>query len=570
MKYARLVELAHGHRIRIRVYKIAYLMYDDFFLVPYGKCVTIFIKVEINKMDKQLIILDEEINRKRACRDIDGMLEDSMKLRRLAHAQQCPAYEALAYYYSTLCHYLKKENAQAIRDCLAGITVCKEDEDCAKAYILLSNFSGVLYSDQDNLLSGLQQFLNAYYKTLEYPKLHLRHLILNNLGTMFIKVEDFDNALKYLKEGFKERRENRIPVDRSDAVLITNIIIAYAQLGQHESIPAWQRLFIEHQQEMGIPSPFLNYVLSLAFMADYNGDDTALYKHVDEILTLSEQEQDVNNTFQLLSFLFDICLRKQDRCLCDKVYQKMETLVQLADNPLMRARLSNQYIRLLSTFADEQLRDALVENYQLNLLAKREEQKRGRQSLALKMELEESQYQQKKILAQNEKLRYTSELDGFTGIYHKKAFEEHARQLMKKVDADSWGALLILDVDQFKEVNDTYGHLVGDEAILHIVDIMKHVLRPGDIAGRIGGDEFSIYLNGIQEEAQLQHVIDTLLGRIRTIRLPQLQKTLTMSIGCCLIEHAHVCFHDVYERSDQALYRAKEKGRNQAVVYTTA
>ena len=85
------------------------------------------------------------------------------------------------------------------------------------------------------------------------------------------------------------------------------------------------------------------------------------------------------------------------------------------------------------------------------------------------------------------------------------------------------------------------------------------MLRPDDIAGRIGGEEFSIYLNGIQDEAQLQHVIDTLLERIRTIRLPQLQKTLTISIGCCLVEHAQVCFHDVYERSDQALYRARKK-----------
>ena len=65
-------------------------------------------------MDKQMFILDEEIKRKRACRDVDGMQEDSRELLRLAHAQQCPAYEALAYYYSTLCHYLKKENALAI------------------------------------------------------------------------------------------------------------------------------------------------------------------------------------------------------------------------------------------------------------------------------------------------------------------------------------------------------------------------------------------------------------------------------------------------------------------------
>lgn len=518
-------------------------------------------------MNEQLKFLDEEIKRKRACNDLEGMQMDSMKLRNLAHAQHDPAYEATAYYYSTLCHYLKKENAQAMRDCLSGITLCTKEETCAEAYILLSNFSGVLYCDQDNLLSGLQQFLNAYYTSLEHPEIRLRHLVLNNLGTLFIKVEDFENALKCLREGFEERRKNLIPMDPSDAVLITNITIAYAQLDQHEEIPVWQKLYEEHRGEMGVPEPFLNYLLTLAFMDDYHKDDDSLQRHVDEILKLTNQERDVNNTFQLLSFLFDICLKKKERVLCDKVYRKMEKLVRLLDNPLMLARLSNQYIRLLDEFGDARLKDALVENYRLNLQAKKEEQKRGRQSLALKMELEESQYQQKKIMAQNEKLRYTSELDGFTGIFHKKAFQEHAAELMKKANADNWGALLILDIDHFKQVNDTYGHLVGDEAILRIVNIMKQVLRFDDIAGRIGGDEFSIYVCELHEETQVQCIMNTILQRVRDIRIPKLDMRLTMSIGCCLVKDEHSGFTDIYRCSDLALYKAKEKGRNQAYLY---
>ncbi|MCR0325865.1 GGDEF domain-containing protein [[Clostridium] innocuum] len=517
-------------------------------------------------MDEQLKILDEEIKKKRACNDLEGMQTYSAELRKLSHAKHNRTYEALAYYYSTLYHYLKKENAQAMRDCLSGLSLCENDEACCEAYILLSNFSGVLYSDQDNLLSGLQQFLNAYYKSLEHPKLHLHHLILNNLGTLFIKVEDFDNALKYLQEGYEERRKNKIPFDRSDAVLITNITIAYAQLKRFDQIPPWQRLFEENSEKMGVSSPFLNYLLTLAYMDAYHNDFKALQQHVREIVSITNQEQDVNNTFQLLSFLFDICLTKKDRSLCDHVYQKMEHLVSLVDNPLMLARLSNQYIRLLSEFKDEKLKDALLENYQLNLQAKKEEQKRGRQSLALKMELEESQYQQKKIMAQNERLRYTSELDGFTGIYHKKAFQEHADELIKKVNQHNWGALLILDIDHFKEVNDTYGHLAGDEAILRIVDIMKKVLQTGDICGRIGGDEFSIFLCGLAQEAQVQKIMQSILKQVHEIRLPGLDMTLTMSIGCCLIQKP-CSFTHIYRYSDQALYKAKEKGRNQAYLY---
>ena len=98
-------------------------------------------------MDEQLKILDEEIKKKRACNDLEGMQTYSAELRKLSHAKHNRTYEALAYYYSTLYHYLKKENAQAMRDCLSGLSLCENDEACCEAYILLSNFSGVLYSD---------------------------------------------------------------------------------------------------------------------------------------------------------------------------------------------------------------------------------------------------------------------------------------------------------------------------------------------------------------------------------------------------------------------------------------
>lgn len=519
----------------------------------------------MNKYE-QLKLLDEKIKEKRARNDLEGIQKDSIELRTLAHQDNNHLYEAFSYYYSAFYHYMKKENSLAIRDSLAGIALCNT-EQCIEAYMLLSNISGVINSDQDNLLTGLEHFLNAYYKSIEHPEIHLHHLILNNLGTLFIKVEDFQNALKCLIAGYKERRKQRIPMDQADAILITNIAIAYAQLEQYDNIPFWLKTFQAHKEEMQIPLPYLNHLLTLIYMDYHTDDDILLQKHVEEALELTYQERDANNLFQLLSFIFHICIKKKNRKLCDKIYEKMKNTVCQINSPLMYARLSNDYIHLLSEFDDAMLKEALIENYHLNLQARQEEQKREQQSLKLKMELMENQYQQKKIIEQNEKLLYTSELDLFTGIYHKKAFQEHAAELIKKVNADTWGALLILDIDHFKQVNDTYGHFIGDKAILCIVDRMKQVLHNNDIIGRIGGDEFSIFFCSVQDEIQVQKNMDAILEHIHSIQISDFNITFTVSIGCYLIKDAACEFNNAFQNCDKALYQAKKQGRNKACFY---
>ncbi len=128
-------------------------------------------------------------------------------------------------------------------------------------------------------------------------------------------------------------------------------------------------------------------------------------------------------------------------------------------------------------------------------------------------------------------------------------------------------SLLILDLDFFKKVNDTLGHLAGDAALVHVTGIIQKSLRQYDILGRIGGEEFAVFLSNTTVEKSLE-----IAERIRSsVELNCLHYegqdiALTVSIGQTTLG-CNTLFNQLYDQADQALFRAKNSGRNQVVSY---
>jgi diguanylate cyclase (GGDEF)-like protein len=154
-----------------------------------------------------------------------------------------------------------------------------------------------------------------------------------------------------------------------------------------------------------------------------------------------------------------------------------------------------------------------------------------------------------------------AETDGLTGLLNRRAFEEVLRQEIRGLDgskADT--ALLLLDIDQFKAINDDLGHLAGDEVIRRVSAVLRSTARPADVLARFGGDEFVIllrHLNGMQAMAvaeRFRFEIAALQG------LPQ-GLTITASAGISFL-HGMDSPYSVIGRADEALYRSKSDGRN--------
>ena len=153
--------------------------------------------------------------------------------------------------------------------------------------------------------------------------------------------------------------------------------------------------------------------------------------------------------------------------------------------------------------------------------------------------------------------------DPLTALYNRRALEVRGQRLLENVSQARPGALLLMDIDNFKLVNDLYGHSAGDRLLVALSEIIRGALPTGSLAARLGGDEFVVLLNDTSSE-HLLAVGSTLREAFHatasaTFSTPQ---PVTLSIGASLFSQPPSSLAELIERSDAALYESKRGGRN--------
>lgn len=154
--------------------------------------------------------------------------------------------------------------------------------------------------------------------------------------------------------------------------------------------------------------------------------------------------------------------------------------------------------------------------------------------------------------------------DGLTGLLNWKTFQEKAGSLLVTGKA---GALLVVDTDDFKSVNDTYGHLAGDRALQQTATALAKAFRPQDLVGRLGGDEFAICIDGEIDYDRLAQACAAIVGDGVSFTDQQDDShTVTLSIGGVELHGKADSYQSAYRQADKALYRAKADGKNRYVI----
>ncbi|MBI1889345.1 MAG: GGDEF domain-containing protein [Burkholderiales bacterium] len=161
--------------------------------------------------------------------------------------------------------------------------------------------------------------------------------------------------------------------------------------------------------------------------------------------------------------------------------------------------------------------------------------------------------------------------DHLTGLLNRKCFDDKIMKIIlslsaaNKRNADkAQYCLAVLDIDHFKRVNDTYGHLMGDEVLLHFSQCMNETFREYDLLFRVGGEEFVVVLRNVETE-QAKTVMERFRRAVETRYFPQVGQ-ITTSIGVTFI-HPNDLPGTIIDRADQALYYCKENGRNRVAFY---
>lgn len=168
---------------------------------------------------------------------------------------------------------------------------------------------------------------------------------------------------------------------------------------------------------------------------------------------------------------------------------------------------------------------------------------------------------------QKEKLLNQAQHDPLTGIYNKVAINSIIDSCIKDNSNGVNQAMFILDIDFFKNINDTYGHLTGDRVLSEVARALKNSTRSSDYIGRIGGDEFVVFLPEVISENAAVKKAEKILEQLNQLRPFKNEMNLTASIGIAMTSSSDDSFVNLYENADKALYAQKNNGRNGYTLY---
>lgn len=165
------------------------------------------------------------------------------------------------------------------------------------------------------------------------------------------------------------------------------------------------------------------------------------------------------------------------------------------------------------------------------------------------------------------RLELISTRDGMTGVYNRRHWEqllsiEYENALRYRRSS----TLLLIDIDHFKQINDTYGHDVGDKAIIAVTQYLQLTLRVSDVIGRFGGDEFAVIMSGTSPESAVA-AMDRVHERLENLRLDNAASlSVQISVGIAPFNTAMKDYQAWLKAADMALYKAKKAGRNRTEV----
>lgn len=170
---------------------------------------------------------------------------------------------------------------------------------------------------------------------------------------------------------------------------------------------------------------------------------------------------------------------------------------------------------------------------------------------------------ERRMISKMRQLSQEAKLDAMTGVYNRMEMERQVQEFFA-VSENKDSTFFMLDIDNFKRINDRYGHGRGDEAIKTVADTLQSMFREDDLICRMGGDEFAVFVRTRLDKARLLRRLEQMCAKLK-IQIEDSE--VTCSIGVCVAPEDGTCYKDVYRNADVALLMAKRLGKNRWQIY---
>lgn len=511
--------------------------------------------------------IEHEIERYRIEKDHKNLLQSAQLLLDESLKQNNKYYQIIASYHISNMDYINGRFIEALKLALNTLQLCKIVK-IPFYEMVLNNLTGIIYGSLSDEITSIDYMLKAYYIALDHPELNYIYMIENNMGVLFFNLNMYEEACAYFIKSLERREiDDFSKIIERDGYNFINIYGCYVKTNHVEGYKKWLpylEYYMAHFKNATIEDDYLLYSIYLAYQQN---DIENMKQLIIEAFHHGDHNKDRLHILKNLNDIFQLVILIKDKFLCETVYQKIKDILQNYPDYKYISKLNDLKIQMAIVFNEkETLFDSLYEYYQ----DKKKEDERWRQnlkkSLITKIELEETLNQQKEILKKNEELTKSNEIEDFTKVFNKTAFRNHVSEDLSNFKNDQYMAMFVIDLDKFKSINDSYGHLSGDQLLLDVVDILKLQSRDIDYIGRIGGDEFSIFMKNILSTQYIIEKAEMLLQDIKTICINGIDVNMTISIGIQVISKP-CTFDDLFTRTDHLMYEAKNAGGNRYAIH---
>lgn len=446
-------------------------------------------------------------------------------------------YANISWTYRCLADY-----AIAAEYGMKGLTLARELSDRRREVGFL-NILSVIYAEANDPQAALEIGLKVVQAQREIGYAAGECIALNNLSLAYLDLGDGQKALETCQECLELARANNLEVVEITVLsTLGEIYIGIKDLVNAELV-LLDSLARARQHDLGADE--FQCLYHLGRLSNELGRKKEAIDYLQNGLAVSRASNDRRGEYQCHQLLAEIFETQKDFETALKHHQLFHSIKETVFNEDSAKRLMGLQV---SHQVESARKDADIQYLK---------------NIELKREIEERKFAQ-------EALAKLAGLDSLTGVLNRREFFNLGEnEVARAVQSGQPLAAILLDLDRFKNINDTFGHAVGDQVLIAATRTIRDSLRQGEMIGRYGGDEFVILLPGSTLEHGSQ-IAERLLEKLANQLVPTKKGAIpiTASMGIAeLTQAVQKTLDELLELADQALYEAKRAGRHQFYIF---
>lgn len=523
--------------------------------------------MEVKKTYAEMEQLKQEILDNRG-KDHVHVLECCTKIREYAQREQNVELNGFACYYSGEAYYLLNDVENMFCQLGNGIPYLEQSRQW-NLIIRAYNLMAIMSDSRGNVASAMDYYLMALRYCREHDMVEIESSITLNLGSLYMENGVYEEALDYLARAYEyyihtpEEKQAFVTL----IMIYTNMAICYMNRGLMTKAKACiDRL----DEECGSKLRDFDYIYVYCMKAGFYHrmeNDTMLKQCMEEVVSRIDKEVSIMDLFDDLYSFCKLMLETDHTEVFLKIYEKLEAMAKKAGIANLQKKLLSLKIEYYkkNNMEKEYLTEA-GKFYELTEAIEQERQNAVLSMLYVRKSLEKADENRRRMEELNRKLLERSETDPMTGLANRYRLSEYSERMLEECRERQIAlAVEIIDIDCFKQYNDTYGHQAGDECIVAVANELKSRENDQVFCARYGGDEFIIIYTGFTPEEVCEKAEDLrqCIMRMKLEREELQDAQVTISQGICYnVPRTGNKNWDFLHQADIMLYRVKKAEKN--------